>query len=85
MFFLSSTFQRRDSDVMIFAGGHSSGAHYNPAVDVGFWIAVPVCRQAVLLIIAQILAACAASLCRTNALWAHDYTVRNGLQQVRSN
>ena len=49
--------------VMIFAGGHISGAHYNPAVTVGVWIR-GACNglQAVCYIIAQILAACAASI-----------------------
>src|SRR6201987_1162118 len=49
--------------VMIFAGGHISGAHYNPAVTIGVWIR-GACNglQAVCYIIAQILAACAASI-----------------------
>src|SRR6201993_316199 len=49
--------------VMIFAGGHISGAHYNPAVTVGVWIR-GACNgfQAVCYIIAQILAALAASI-----------------------
>jgi aquaporin Z len=28
--------------VMIFAGGHISGGHYNPAVTLGVWIRGPV-------------------------------------------
>jgi aquaporin Z len=49
--------------VMIFAGGHISGAHYNPAVTIGVWIR-GACNglQAAGYIIAQILAAFAASI-----------------------
>ena len=49
--------------VMIFAGGHISGGHYNPAVTVGVWIR-GACNslQAVCYIITQILAALAASI-----------------------
>src|SRR6201987_4764259 len=49
--------------VMIFAGGHISGAHYNPAVTLGVWIR-GACNgvEAACYMIAQILAAFAASI-----------------------
>jgi aquaporin Z len=52
--------------VMIFAGGHVSGGHYNPAVTLGVWIR-GACNglQAIFYIIAQILAAFAASVAVT--------------------
>src|ERR1700747_2258794 len=60
--------------VMIFAGGHISGAHYNPAVTIGVWIR-GACNglQAVCYIIAQILAACAASIA-VPMLFGHTIT-----------
>lgn len=60
--------------VMIFAGGHVSGAHYNPAVTLGVWIR-GACNglQAVCYIVAQILAAFAASIAVT-FLFGHTIT-----------
>jgi aquaporin Z len=60
--------------VMIFAGGHVSGAHYNPAVTIGVWIR-GACNglQAVSYLIAQILAAFAASL-TVPILFGHTIT-----------
>src|SRR5438477_2900423 len=48
--------------VMIFAGGHISGAHYNPAVTLGVWIRgrCPT-RDVVPYMIAQLLAALVAA------------------------
>jgi aquaporin Z len=49
--------------VMIFAGGHISGAHYNPAVTLGVWIRGG-CNglQAICYMIAQVVAAVAAAI-----------------------
>jgi aquaporin Z len=60
--------------VMIFAGGHVSGAHYNPAVTLGVWMR-GACNglEAVCYIIAQILAAFAASIVVT-MLFGHTIT-----------
>ena len=60
--------------VMIFAGGHISGAHYNPAVTLGVWIR-GACNglQAACYMIAQILAACAASIA-VPILFGHTIT-----------
>src|SRR5246500_5531281 len=60
--------------VMIFAGGHVSGAHHNPAVTLGVWIR-GACNglQAVCYIVAQILAAFAASIAVT-FLFGHTIT-----------
>jgi aquaporin Z len=60
--------------VMIFAGGHISGGHYNPAVTVGVWIR-GACNglQAACYIIAQILAALAASMV-VPVLFGHTIT-----------
>jgi aquaporin Z len=49
--------------VMVFAGGHVSGAHYNPAVTVALWArGVLPPREIVPYVVAQILGAVAASL-----------------------
>ena len=60
--------------VMIFAGGHISGGHYNPAVTVGIWIR-GACNalQAVCYVMTQLLAAFAASLV-VPALFGHTIT-----------
>jgi aquaporin Z len=60
--------------VMIFAGGHISGAHYNPAVTIGVWIR-GACNglQAGCYIIAQILAAFVASIA-VPMLFGHTIT-----------
>jgi aquaporin Z len=60
--------------VMIFAGGHISGAHYNPAVTIGVWIR-GACNglQTGCYIIAQILAAFAASIA-VPILFGHTIT-----------
>src|SRR5262245_44958206 len=47
--------------VMIFAGGHISGAHYNPAVTVAVWLRGK-CSTPIPYIIAQLAGAIAASL-----------------------
>ena len=49
--------------VMIFAGGHISGAHYNPAVTLGVWIRgrIPM-ADVIPYWVAQILGACLAAL-----------------------
>src|ERR1700730_7958625 len=49
--------------VMIFAGGHISGAHYNPAVTLGVWIR-GMCTgvEAVFYVVAQVIAAVAAAI-----------------------
>jgi aquaporin Z len=49
--------------VMIFAGGHISGAHYNPAVTLGVWIrGACTTREAGLYLVAQVIGAISASL-----------------------
>src|SRR5688572_26998247 len=49
--------------VMIFAGGHISGAHYNPAVTLAVWIRGKIAGGEVLpYMLAQIAGAAAASL-----------------------
>src|ERR1700726_1971446 len=49
--------------VMIFAGGHISGAHYNPAVTLGVWIrGACTSREAGFYLIAQVIGAIAAAL-----------------------
>jgi aquaporin Z len=49
--------------VMIFAGGHISGGHYNPAVTLGVWIR-GMCSgvEATFYVIAQVIAAVAAAI-----------------------
>jgi aquaporin Z len=60
--------------VMIFAGGHISGAHYNPAVTIGVWIR-GACNglQTGCYIVAQILAAFVASIA-VPMLFGHTIT-----------
>src|ERR1700731_1493109 len=49
--------------VMIFAGGHISGAHYNPAVTLGVWIrGACSALEASLYIVAQVIGAIVAAL-----------------------
>jgi aquaporin Z len=49
--------------VMIFAGGHISGAHYNPAVTLGVWIRGKCTGvEAAFYVVAQVIAAVAASI-----------------------
>jgi aquaporin Z len=49
--------------VMIFAGGHVSGAHYNPAVTLGVWIR-GMCNgvEAAFYVVAQVIGAVAAAI-----------------------
>ncbi len=49
--------------VMIFAGGHVSGAHYNPAVTLGVWIR-GMCNgvEAAFYVVAQVIGAVAATI-----------------------
>ena len=57
--------------VMIFAGGHISGGHYNPAVTLGVWIRGACNRvQAGSYIVAQVIGATAASI-TVPALFGH--------------
>jgi aquaporin Z len=49
--------------VMIFAGGHISGAHYNPAVTLGVWIrGACTSREAGFYLLAQVIGAIVAAL-----------------------
>lgn len=49
--------------VMVFAGGHISGAHYNPAITVAVWIRGKVSsKDAMMYIVAQIIAAIVGAL-----------------------
>jgi aquaporin Z len=49
--------------VMIFAGGHISGAHYNPAVTLGVWIRGKCTGvEAAFYVVAQVIAAVAAAI-----------------------
>lgn len=49
--------------VMIFAGGHVSGAHYNPAVTLAVWLRGKCdTKDVVPYVIAQVVAACLAAL-----------------------
>src|SRR3981081_1841200 len=49
--------------VMIFAGGHISGAHYNPAVTLGVWIrGACTTLEAGFYLVAQVIGAIVASL-----------------------
>ena len=49
--------------VMIFAGGHVSGAHYNPAVTLAVWLRGKCdTKDVVPYVIAQVVAACVAAL-----------------------
>ncbi|MGF1679487.1 MAG: MIP/aquaporin family protein [Candidatus Methylacidiphilales bacterium] len=49
---------------MLYAGGHISGAHYNPAVTLGVWINGKIStKEAVMYAVAQILAGAVAALC----------------------
>jgi aquaporin Z len=48
--------------VMVYAGGHISGGHYNPAVTLGVWMRGKCeTKDVVFYMIAQVLGACAAS------------------------
>jgi aquaporin Z len=51
--------------VMIFAGGHISGGHYNPAVTLGVWIRGPCSAlEAGFYLIAQVIGASATMIAR---------------------
>src|ERR1700722_18852072 len=60
--------------VMIFAGGHVSGAHYNPAVTLGVWIR-GMCTgvEAAFYVVAQVIGALAAALV-VPVLFGHSAT-----------
>jgi aquaporin Z len=60
--------------VMIFAGGHISGAHYNPAVTLGVWIS-GACNglEAAFYMVAQLIGAVAASIA-VPILFGHTIT-----------
>jgi Glycerol uptake facilitator and related permeases (Major Intrinsic Protein Family) len=60
--------------VMIFAGGHISGAHYNPAVTLGIWIS-GACNglEAAFYVVAQLIGAVAASIA-VPILFGHTIT-----------
>lgn len=48
--------------VMVYAGGHVSGAHYNPAVTLGVWIRGAIKqKEALAYIVTQLVAGCAAA------------------------
>jgi aquaporin Z len=61
--------------VMIFAGGHISGAHYNPAVTLGVWIrGACTSREAGFYLLAQLIGAVVAALA-AGFLLGHGSTV----------
>ena len=60
--------------VMIFAGGHISGAHYNPAVTLGVWIrGACTTREAGFYLVAQVMGAVVAALA-AGFLFGHGST-----------